>query len=218
MASGVALLIMVGLGVWQVRRAAWKGALLAEIAAAEARPGVPLPEAPGQFLKVRVSGTLRGDLAALYGVQGRTIGGEPTLGAQLLVPLERAAGPPVLVMLGWVKVPRDPALNATLAGLAVTIEGYVRVPEHDGAFSAKNDVPGRWFHSLDPVVIGAGLGLREVAPFVVVALKRGAGDAVPAEQLPRPTDNHMQYAITWFGLALTLVGVLVAFLIKGRRA
>ena len=58
--------LLVGLGVWQLHRLKWKLGILAEIAAAEARPGISLSDHPGPFSKVAVTGRLRLDLAALY--------------------------------------------------------------------------------------------------------------------------------------------------------
>jgi surfeit locus 1 family protein len=54
--------------------------------------------------------------------------------------------------------------------------------------------------------------LDRVAPYGLVALGEGGGTLPdPARTLPRPTNSHLGYAITWYGLALALVGVLVAF-------
>lgn len=209
-----ALAVLIALGTWQIERMHWKQAALAAIAAAEARPGVDLPAAPTPYLKVRAIGRLRFDLAALYGAEGRERRSGPVMGAQLLVPLERAAGPPVLVMLGWV-----PGLPAERAPREAGVEGYVRLPEPAGLFAATDDTAGRRFYSLDPAAIGPALGLRDVAPFVIVAL--GApqdGQPEPARSLPRPSDNHLSYALTWYGLALGLVGVFFFFARKVLRA
>jgi surfeit locus 1 family protein len=39
----------------------------------------------------------------------------------------------------------------------------------------------------------------------------------PAQTLPRPRNNHLGYAITWYGLALSLIGVFVAFAWRNRK-
>ena len=65
--------------------------------------------------------------------------------------------------------------------------------------------------------LGATLGLGKVAPFTLVEM----GDAPPehwpdpAQHLPRPPNNHLSYAITWYGLAFALV---VIFSIWARKA
>ncbi|MBV8911687.1 MAG: SURF1 family protein, partial [Acetobacteraceae bacterium] len=65
--------------------------------------------------------------------------------------------------------------------------------------------------ALDPEAIGAALGLGRVAPFVVVALGPSTSAPEPAHALPRPPNDHLQYAITWFGLAAACLGVFAAY-------
>jgi surfeit locus 1 family protein len=206
----VMLAILLSLGVWQVHRLAWKTAILDQIARAEAAPGVPLPADPQPFTKVRVEGRFRDDLAALYAAEGRDLRTGPQMGAELIVPLERPGADPVLVDRGW--VPVTPPFPKAPPGVAIA-EGYVRPEEHPGMFSATDDVAGRHFFTLDPQAIGAALGLAKVAPFTVVAMGP-PGMPDPAKELPRPPNNHLTYALTWFGLAVTL---LVIFLIYARK-
>ena len=63
--------------------------------------------------------------------------------------------------------------------------------------------------------MGAALGQAKVAPFLLVELGRDAPGVFPqpAEALPRPPNDHLQYAITWYGLGLVL---LVMFLVRFR--
>ena len=206
------LALAVGLAVWQVQRLAWKTALLAEIDRGEASPAIPLPPDPRPFTKVRVSGTLRQDLAALYGIEVRSTLTGQVIGAYLLNPLERPGADPIIVNRGWVptNAPRDgPPVPAT-------VEGYIRAPEHSVRFGAADDPAARRFYALDPAAVGASLGLPRVAPFTLVALGHVPPGAFPdpAETLPRPPNNHLVYALTWFGLAVTL---LVMFSIYVRR-
>jgi surfeit locus 1 family protein len=197
--------LLVGLGVWQLHRLKWKLAILAEIRAAEQRPGVPLSGHPGPYAKVSVAGVLRPDLAALYGDQVETTAQGLQEGGQLIVPLERGAAPPVLVDLGW--VPMSDLHPASLPAGPTSVAGYLRPPDRPGLFSAPDDVPGRRFYTLDPARIGAALGLKRVAPFTLIVLgKREPGVyPMPAEHLPHPPNNHLEYALTWFGLAAVVI-------------
>ena len=199
------LALALGLGVWQVQRLAWKTALLADIDRGEAAPAIPLPADPRPFTKVRVTGTLRQDLAALYGIEVRTTAAGPALGAFLLNPLERPGADPVIVDRGW--VPSDAPRDAT--PVPATVEGYIRAPESPVRFGATDDPAARRFYALDPAAIGAALGLRRVAPYTLVALGAVPPGTVPepAQALPRPANNHFTYALTWFGLAAALLGV-----------
>jgi surfeit locus 1 family protein len=69
------------------------------------------------------------------------------------------------------------------------------------------------FYTLDPQTIGAALGLTHVAPFTLVEMGKApdAGYPDPARTLPRPPNNHLTYAITWFGLAATLLVIFVIY-------
>jgi surfeit locus 1 family protein len=208
------LAMLIGLGTWQVHRLAWKRGLLAQIAAAEAAPAVALPEAAVPFAKVSVTGTLRPDLVALYGVEVRDERAGSVLGGQLVVPLERNDAAPVLVDRGWVPAARFAAIEQPRG--MVTLAGYLRPAEHAGLFSARDDAAGRRFYTLDPQAIGAALGLARVAPFTLVELGPAptAGYPDPAKHLPRPPNDHLQYALTWYGFAVTL-GVI--FLLYARK-
>jgi surfeit locus 1 family protein len=147
---------------------------------------------------------LRG-LAALYGDQVETTAQGSEEGGQLIVPLERGAAPPVLVDFGW--VPMSDRRLASLPAGPTSVAGYLRPPDFPGLFSAPDDVPERRFYTLDPTRIGAALGLPQVAPFTLVVLGRPVPGVypMPAQHLPHPPNNHLEYALTWFGLAAVVI-------------
>ena len=212
--------VLLFLGGWQLERATWKRAILDDIAAAETRPAIAMPDAPALFTpalftKVRAEGILRYDRAGLYGAEGRDIGGRPVMGAQLLVPLDRSGQPPLLVLLGWV-----PGLPGATAPVPATVEGYIRAPEPAGLFAATDDRPGRRFYTLDPTAITSALGITPPLPIILVALGPPVSPPAPdpARTLPRPTNNHLSYAATWFGLAAGLVGVFLVYARKVLRS
>ena len=208
------LALTLGLGVWQIERLHWKEGLLAAIDRAEAAPAIPLPDSPVPFEKVEVSGRLRDDLSAHYGSEVRGTAEGPKLGAQLIVPLERPGHKPILVDRGWYP---DGATAPATTG-PVTITGYVRPPEPASRLAPGADLAERRFWSLDPAPIAAVLGLAQVEPYTLVAL--GPADAIPApaQVLPRPSNDHLGYAITWFGLAACLIGVFTVFARRALRS
>lgn len=212
------LAVLVTLGVWQVRRLAWKTALLAQVDRAEAAPPVPLPPDPAPFVKVRVQGRFRTDVRGLYGIDVRETADGPQMGADLLMPLVRPDGAPVLVDRGWVPQSRPQAMD--LPQDEVSVVGYVRRAVTPGPFSPDDDPAMRHFYTLDPAAIGAALGVRGLAPFTLVALGASPPDLYPdpARHLPRPPNNHLSYAITWFGLAAALLVVFAVWSSKVIRA
>ncbi len=199
-----------GLGTWQVQRLRWKNDLLARIEASERAPPAPLGAAAEPFAKVVATGRFDHAREALLGVEVRGA----TLGAHLLTPLFRDGHAPLLVDRGWVPLERNRPLDRPEGEVAVT--GFVRDADRRDWNSPADDAPRRRFYVFDPVAIGAALGLQaEPAPFGLVALApTNAGPASPPEaarNLPRPDNRHLGYAITWYGLAASLVAVFVAF-------
>lgn len=207
--TALATALLIALGVWQLHRRAWKAGILARIDQAEQSPPVPLTGTPAPFAKVVASGTL-GPEWALYGAEVRETP-VARMGAGLLEILHRPGASPVLVDLGWLPEGGAPALGPA------RITGYARPAEHPGWLSAPDDPVQRHFYTLDPAAIGKALGVPGLAPFTLVALGPSRiGAAAPADALPRPPNNHLQYAFTWFGLAAALLAVVAAYA-RGAR-
>jgi surfeit locus 1 family protein len=216
LATLIAAAILISLGVWQIHRLHWKEQILAQIEVGEHAPPVELiaGDTPKLFSRVVVHGTLRSSAPGFYGADVR----DDRMGAQQVEVLDRVGAPPLLVVLGW--VPTDRGVPLAVTGPR-DVTGYVRLPEKPGWLSASDDVEGRHFYTLNPSAIGRALGAPDAAPFILVALKNPlaatlpAGAPVPAEALPQPVNNHLQYAFTWFGLAGALMAV---YLVWARKA
>ncbi len=210
----VMMAILIGLGSWQVYRLQWKDSILARIADAELAAPVPLKPDPKPYTKVAATGRFRFDLTAQFGAEVRDTNRGPIMGSYQIVPLERDGLPPILVDRGWVPQMRETPLDDP-AGL-VTITGYIRPEERARWFSPTNDVATRQFFTLDPDAIAGAIGLATPMPFTLVALGPSSPVSfpVPAQHLPRPPNNHLSYAITWYGLAVALV---VIFIVWARK-
>jgi surfeit locus 1 family protein len=202
------LAVLLGLGTWQAQRLTWKAGILARIDAAEAGPATPLPAAPLPFSRVEAAGRFDHGREALVGLEVRGA----TLGARLVTPLLREGAPPVLVDRGWVPLESRQPIDRPDGPLRVT--AWVRPPERAGMFSAADDTAARRFYTFDPAAIAGVLGLPQALPFALVALGEGSGLPASDRRMPRPSNNHLGYAITWYGLAVALTGV---FLVWARR-
>jgi surfeit locus 1 family protein len=223
-ASAIALAILISLGMWQLERKAWKEGLLAQIQArAYGEPGEIAPPATwgswraeaDEFRRVRVTGTFRHDLETLVHGLMPASRGAPAQGFYVFTPLERSDGTTLIVNRGFVPTElkeTEKRAEAQVPG-EVALTGLVRAPEARPQFVPPNDpARGTWFVR-DVAEIARARSLERVAPFYVDA------DATPNPGgWPRGgqanltlSNNHLQYAFTWFGIAGTLVGVFGVF-------
>ncbi len=210
-ALGVA--VLVGLGVWQVERLAWKEAILARIEARIAVAPVALPAAPAperdRYRPVRIEGRF-GDGALRVLVSRKLFGA----GYRLISPFD-AGGRRVLVDRGFVGV-GDP-VPAAPAGV-LTITGNLHWPDDRSSATPENDVEGNIWYARD---IGAMAGRLGTDPVLVIVRQMS-----PSEQgvTPLPVDtaaipnDHLQYAITWFALAAAWAAMTGYFIWRGRAA
>jgi len=171
------------------------------------------------FRTVTVTGVFRHDLEQLYGARARS----NVLGHHLLTPLVRDDGPTVLVDRGWVpadKVHPASRPDGQLKG-EVTVRGLARYRAADrpGPFTPDNDAPaGLWYHyDLDAMAAALGIAL---SPVVVEAddTANPGGLPIGGRTVVTLANNHLQYAITWYGLAAALIGVYIVFRQQQKRA
>jgi surfeit locus 1 family protein len=229
LAVAAALAILLALGVWQVERRAWKDALIASIAERLAAPPVALPppaEWPrltdaDEFLHVAVTAEFLNDKEGLVYTGGSTLredGGGP--GYWVFTPARLADGSVVMVNRGFVPEARkDPGSrrDGEIAG-PVAMVGVLRWPEPPSLFAPKADPAHNLWFVRDSAAIAAAKGIS-AAPFYVELESPQPPDGLPhaAPLKPNLPNNHLQYALTWFGLAAVLIGVFVAWLFGGWR-
>ena len=194
------------LGAWQVQRLQWKRELIERVDARIHAPPVPVPSkadwpnvsAPrDEYRRVAVEG--RYLPAHDTRVQAVTERGP---GWWLLTPLRTDAGEVVLVNRGF--VPNDWRDDATPAGDRARVIGLLRLSEPRGGFLRRNDPARDRWYSRDVAAIARARGLGEVAPFFVDAERDASGPEWPAGGMTvvRFRNQHLQYALTWFALAL----------------
>lgn len=217
------------LGTWQVERRAWKLDLIARV---EQRVHAPASEAPGrerwpqvnaaddEYRRVRIAGRFLHDKETL--VQASTRLGA---GFWVLTPLQATGGRIVLVNRGFVppEARERAARAATEPQGESSVTGLLRMSEPKGGFLRKNEpAADRWF-SRDVQAIAAARGLSNVAPYFVDAeaapSSPGAAPAWPAAGLTVIAfpNSHLVYAITWYGLALMVLGAAWFGWREGRR-
>jgi surfeit locus 1 family protein len=227
----VGLALLIGLGVWQLERKAWKEALIDAIARRMNEAPVPLPPperwasldaAHDEFTNVTFRAAFENEREALVFSGASAFRPDVSgIGYWVFTPARLADGARVAVNRGFVpEANKDPATRAAgLVTAPVEIVGVLRWPEHAGPFTPAGEPSRNLWFARDQLAIAAAKGWGKVAPFYV---EQEA--PVPPGGLPTPgkltvtlPNNHLQYALTWFALAIVLAAVFVAFTRARRR-
>ena len=221
-----ALMILLGLGFWQVQRLEWKQAIIAERAERLAAPPIDIAAVPAagwrslEHRRVKIAGTYLHDREIL--VLNSVRNGQT--GVDLITPMALQSGGTVLVNRGW--VPRDwlrgelrddPQMRRPAGTVKRT--GILRAGGKGGNPWIPDNEPARdqWYH-VDVAQMAAKAGLADTRPYIV---KLAPGDDRPGYPRGPHADSgirnkHLEYAITWFGLAATLVVIYVLYHIRRR--
>jgi surfeit locus 1 family protein len=222
--AGVAFLI--GLGIWQLDRKTWKENLVLTVNTRIARAPQDLPPRaswqrllqdgndytrvtfPAEFLDGQEALVYTPGSAFRPDVQGA--------GYWVFAPARLAGGSIVLINRGFVPMERkDPATRSegTPHG-SIDVVGVMRWPEKRGLFTPDDEPRNNVWYLRDPVIIAAAKKWATVAPFYIDQESPQAAGGLPraGKLVVALPDNHLGYAITWFGLALALAGVYVVWL------
>jgi surfeit locus 1 family protein len=220
----LAFAVLIGLGTWQIERKAWKEGLIASLTERLAAPAQALPAANtwpeldparDEYHRVEFSAEFsHGGEALVYAAATAFRPDVSSPGYWVFTPARLADGSTVIVNRGFVPDGRqDPKSrpDGQVSG-PIDIVGVMRWPDRHW-FTPKDDPAHNLWFARDPAAIAAAKGLGAVAPFYVEQ-----ETPVPPGGLPQPgqlvislPDNHLQYAVTWFGLAAVLVGVFVTW-------
>ncbi|MBX4906722.1 MULTISPECIES: SURF1 family protein [Rhizobium] len=215
--------ILFGLGTWQVQRLGWKRDLIARVDQRVHDAAVPAPAradwgkvnaGSDEYRRVTVEGMLANGKETL--VYASTVLGP---GYWVMTPLMLADGTAILVNRGFVPTDRrDPASrrDGQISGL-IEITGLMRMTEPKGSLLQSNDVAADRWYSRDVAAIAQKRGLGAVAPYFIDADAAANPGGLPVGGLTviRFPNNHLVYAITWYGLAVMVLALLV-FVVRGE--
>lgn len=220
-AAGVA--VLAGLGTWQIQRLHWKEALVAAMEARGAEPvleSVPSGAEPEaiEYRRIRLTGSFSHD-KEMY-LQSRVRNG--VAGLHVITPLVLGERGAVLVDRGWVPPEKgDPETRpeGQVEG-PVVVEGVVRLNPQPGPFTPDNRPDANQWYRIETSAMGAQAGF-EVLPFYIVATTGAAPGGFPiADEAAgvQIVNNHLQYALTWYGLAVALIAVYLVFAFRKPKA
>ncbi len=225
-AALAALAVLIGLGTWQLQRLAWKHALVAAVAERMSGPAVPPPGpavwgnlAPDdyRYTHVMLTGHYLPGEAHVYALLSDARGPLSGPGYWVVAPFETEQGFVVLVNRGFVPEDRkDPATHAPPPAGTISISGFLREPDPPTWLTPAPEREKNVWFVRDATVLAAAFALPPL-PLAPYTFDAGAS-TTPAEGVPQAgetrtvfPDNHLQYALTWYGLAIGLAGVYAAF-------
>jgi surfeit locus 1 family protein len=225
----LAALLLLGLGTWQLERKAWKEALVARIAEQAKGEPIILDAATSlfargdemEYARVRARGRWHTDKSRLlYALT------QAEAGFHVYTPLETPSGAILFVNRGF--VPRSEVANLDrgnkLPREPVEVVGLLRRPGSKSWFEGENaPAKNEWYwRDLDGMAQSVLADRRrDVLPFFLDAEATPGATSTPwprsgvtRVQFP---NRHLEYALTWYGLAIALIGVYFAFLRKRHR-
>ncbi|MEM6303214.1 MAG: SURF1 family protein [Pseudomonadota bacterium] len=199
--------ILIALGVWQVQRLAWKEGVIADINARIVSAPAALPASPDReadaYLPVRAAGTLdTGFLRVL--VSQKTEGA----GYRIIAPFALTGGRRVMADLGF--LPVDTAEFQRPNG-QITITGNLQWPDETDGFTPAPDREGNIWFARDVDLMAEALS-TEALLLVARAVAPPIGEVTPLPvDTSRIPNNHLQYAVTWFSLAVIWLAMSLYF-------
>ena len=223
-----AMAVLLALGTWQVQRLHWKEALLATIEERTHQPPEPLVRIETLFAEngdvdywpVTVSGEFLHDRESYFFATHQGMSGY-----YVYTPLQLNDGRQILINRGFVPFDRkDPVsrMEGQVTG-AVTVTGLARNPtfEKPSSLVPDNEPEKNIYYWKDWASMAdkASVEKDRVVPFFIDADKTANPGGLPAGgvTIVALTNNHLQYAITWYGIALALAGVLGVYLLRSRN-
>jgi cytochrome oxidase assembly protein ShyY1 len=225
--------LFIGLGGWQLQRRAEKLALIAKLDERLAAPPVPLPP-PSQwkaltpdadeFQRVSFTATYQSRLDAMVYSSGSALREDISgPGTWAFLPAQVPTGEIVAVNAGFTsnkmqdRNQQDRAVAQLVTNKPVMLTGYIRFPEQPGFLRPDFEHSKRLWFTRDHIAMAQALGWDQVAPFYI-----DLEAPVPPNGIPKPgplhvnlRNDHLQYAITWFALAVAAMIALGVWL-RGR--
>ena len=219
-----AFVTLVLLGSWQLQRLQWKNHLIDQFESRSTAPAVIPPSAEdltvdSEFTRLVLIGEFRHD-QEIY-LTGRTY--EGNAGFHVVTPFLLADGRTILINRGWVAESyRDRSTREfSLVGGQVVVDAILRLPASKGYFVPENDPDAGFWFTLVPIEITEYLGvvMPVITSYYADALRTSEVLTLPigAKTELNLRNAHLSYAMTWYGIALALVGVYGAFHYQAGR-
>ncbi len=218
-ATVTGMAILIGLGVWQLERLQWKTALIEMRAAHQKLPVLDsLPKdidyKPLNFRRAHLIGLIEESKTIFLGP--RTSNGKA--GYHMLVPMTLGDGRSILVDKGF--IPSEYVKRTFKPGHIEILSGTLVEPPLPGPFTPVNPpvydkLDGDKFYWVDLLAIGNAIGAQRLVPLVLESDKMGDGYPIGGQGMQDLPNDHLQYALFWFTMALILFVIYILSSFRG---
>ena len=135
------------------------------------------------------------------------------IGFKVIVPYEVNSSLIVLVDKGWVRKDKINLIKNTLLNDDVIV-GYTKKITKKNLFTPNNNIKEDFLYSIDVDSLKKSLN-KNIYPLLIIQTSKINKDIIPNEYEVRIPNNHLQYAITWYGLAIVTI---IFFLYYRKKA
>lgn len=226
-AAAVALFVLLNLGFWQLDRLAWKESLITQVGEGVSNPPVEAPGPPkwaglgetDDYRHVKVTGSFLDGAVFYYTALADPAGPIGGPGVMVYAPFRTSDGWTVLVNRGFLpqELPEDERRSAVASPEGrLDLTGLLRLSEKPNWTTPEPAMSDRIWFARDTEAMGEVLSVdtEDLAPYSIdldAEFTPTSGLPQAGETIVRFKNDHLGYALTWFGLAATLVGVFLAY-------
>jgi len=192
------IFIVLCLGTWQIIRLHFKNNLKINLENNLKKSSISFNESINkEYTKVSLNKKNLDSKLFLYHLH------KGEIGFKVIIPYEVNSSQVVLVDKGWVKKDKINLLKKTLFDNEV-VEGYTKKIQKKNLFTPDNNIKEDFLYSVEIVSLQKSLN-KNVYPLLIIQTSKTSKDIIPNNYEIRLSNNHLQYAITWYALALVTI-------------
>ncbi len=189
------IFIVLSLGTWQVFRLNSKSQLISDLENNLKRNSVDFNvDIDKEYTKVLLKKKNLKSKIFLYHLN------KGEIGFKVIVPYEVNSSLLVLVDKGWIRKDKINSIKNSLLNDDI-IEGYTKKIREKKLFTPKNNIKEDFLYSVEIDNLKKSLN-KNIYPLLIIQTSKTKKDIIPNDYRVSLSNNHLQYAITWYGLAL----------------
>jgi surfeit locus 1 family protein len=189
------IFIVLSLGTWQVFRLNSKSQLISDLENNLKRNSIDFNvDIDKEYTKVLLKKKNLKSKIFLYHLN------KGEIGFKVIVPYEVNSSLVVLVDKGWIRKDKINSIKNSLLNDDI-IEGYTKKIREKKLFTPKNNIKEDFLYSVEIDNLKKSLN-KNIYPLLIIQTSKTKKDIIPNDYRVSLSNNHLQYAITWYGLAL----------------